>query len=124
MSANTVYRGQCSTYVTGAANLRDSDHWLFHPPAAGVHQYRLVINANFAGGANFMGPAASTCGAIAFIEPTAAWTANTNYQVPVFAGGMDSAQTYSVRIRPATQTGFACPDGPFTYTFIIIGPLN
>jgi hypothetical protein len=118
-----VYRGQVSTYVTGGTNYRDADHWAFTPPAAGVHQYQLVINANFTGSGNFMTSAASTCGAIAFIVPTAAWTNNTNFFIPVFTAGLDSTQTYSIRIRPAATTGMACP-GPFKYSFIVIGPLN
>jgi len=122
-----IYRGHSSTWNTGGVDRRDSDHWTFIPPhAAGTFkQYRLVINADFAGGANFQTAAASVCGGgVAFIEGTAAWTVNTNYQVPVFAAGLQGGVTYSIRVRPSVFTGMPCANGPYTYTFVVIGPVN
>ena len=125
VTVGTIYRGHSSNYNTGGLDKKDSDQWLFTPPTSGIHKYRLVINGNFAGGANFQTPAASVCGGtVAFIEGTIPWTNDTNYAVPVFAAGLDSTQTYSIRIRPTPVVGLPCSTGPYTYTFVVIGPVD
>jgi hypothetical protein len=126
VTVGTVYRGQISTYVNAAQDRRDSDHWLFTPPAAGTHQYAIFVNGNFNGAINFQTAAASVCGGgVAFIEGTAAWpTPGANYMVPVFQAGMTGGTQYSIRCRPGAQVGFPCSGGPWTYTFQVVGPLN
>jgi hypothetical protein len=121
VTVGTIYRGQCSTFLN-VTDKHDADHWQFVAPSDGV--YLLIINANFAGGGNFMTHAASTgCGAIAFIVGTAAWVNNTNYAVPISLVPFLTTENHAIRIRPGVVTGLTCAAGPHEYTFVVVGPV-